>query len=116
MVKVEFDPKKDQANREKHGVSLGIGNELDWNTMLVQVDDAENYGEDRWIGIAPKDDRLYTAVYAVLDDETVRMVSLRLATNAEIERYERQNQPQGKIQAKQRRRRSPRKGRHKGRS
>lgn len=34
----------------------------------------------RRIGIAPKDDRLYTAVYTVLGDETVRMISLRLAT------------------------------------
>jgi uncharacterized protein len=115
MVKVEFDPKKDEANRDKHGVSLGVGSDLEWNSMLVEVDDAEAYGEDRWIGIAPKDDRLYTAVYVVLDDETVRMISLRLATNAEIEHYERQGQPQRKIQAKQRRRRSPRKGRNKGR-
>jgi uncharacterized DUF497 family protein len=57
-VKVEFNPKKDEANRDKHGISLGLASELDWNTMMVQVDDAENYGEDRWIGIAPKDDRM----------------------------------------------------------
>jgi uncharacterized DUF497 family protein len=37
MVKVEFDPKKDEANREKHGVSLELADELDWNTMMVQA-------------------------------------------------------------------------------
>jgi hypothetical protein len=38
--------------------------------MLLQVDDREDYGEERWIGIAPQGGRLYTAVFTMRGDET----------------------------------------------
>jgi uncharacterized DUF497 family protein len=34
--------------------------------------------------------RLYTVVFTMRDDETPRVISLRRATNTEIERYETQ--------------------------
>jgi uncharacterized DUF497 family protein len=113
-VEIEFDPQKDEANRKKHAVSLDLARELDWNAMQVTADDADEHGEERWIGIAPKGDRLYTTVYTIRGEDTMRIISLRQATNAEIERYEHQGKRQGKIQAQQRRRRGPHKGRHKG--
>ena len=58
--------------------------------MLLQVDDREDYGEERWIGIAPQGGRLYTAVFTMRDHGTLRIISLRRATNTEIERYETQ--------------------------
>ncbi|MGH8289332.1 MAG: BrnT family toxin [Steroidobacteraceae bacterium] len=114
-MRIEYDPAKDASNRAQHGISLAAAERLDWDAMLMQVDDAENYGEERWIGIAPKGNGLYTTVYTVRGEDIMRIVSLRRATNAEIERYERQGQPQGKIQAKQRRRRGPHSSRHKSR-
>lgn len=58
--------------------------------MLVQVDDKEDYGEVHWISVAPREGRLYTVVFTMRDDETPRTISLRRATNTEIERYETQ--------------------------
>jgi uncharacterized DUF497 family protein len=43
-----------------------------------------------WIGVAPREGRLYTVVFTMRDDETPRIISLRRATNTEIERYETQ--------------------------
>jgi uncharacterized protein len=91
-VEIEFDPAKDRANRRKHGVSLALAAELDWNAMWVRADDAGDYGEDRWIGVGPKGTRRYTVVFTVRDDdETMCIVSLRRATNQEIKCYEGQN-------------------------
>jgi uncharacterized DUF497 family protein len=58
--------------------------------MLLQVDDREDYGEERWVGIAPQGGRLYTAVFTMRDHGTLRIISLRRAANTEIERYETQ--------------------------
>lgn len=114
-MEFEFDPKKDEANRRQHGVSLALARDLDWNAMLVSVDDASDPNEERWIGIAPKADRLYVAVYTVRDEDTMRIISLRPATNTEIRGYEQQQgRKQGRVQAKHRRQRGTRQGRHKG--
>ncbi len=103
-------------NRKQHGVSLNLARELDWNAMQVTVDDASDPDEERWIGIAPKGDRLYVTVYTVEDEDAMRIISLRPATNAETRRYEQQDSKQGRIQAKHRRQRGAHQGRHKGRS
>ena len=34
-MRIEFDPAKDSANQTKHGVSLALAGELDWETALV---------------------------------------------------------------------------------
>ena len=89
-MEMEFDKAKDRRNRAKHGLSLGFAARLNWDSMLVQVDDKEDYGEERWIGVAPRERRLYTVVFTMRDDEIPRIISLRRATNTEIERYETQ--------------------------
>ncbi len=51
---IEFDPAKDLANQDKHGVSLAMAVELDWEAALVWVDERIEYGEARLIALAPK--------------------------------------------------------------
>lgn len=50
---IEFDPAKDLANRDKHGVSLALAIELNWDAALVWVDERIEYGEARMIALAP---------------------------------------------------------------
>lgn len=44
-MQIEFDPAKDAANRSKHGVSLALAVELDWDAALAWVDDRFGYDE-----------------------------------------------------------------------
>ena len=37
-MRVEFDHAKDTANQVKHGVSLAMASELEWEAALVWVD------------------------------------------------------------------------------
>lgn len=46
-MRIEFDPDKDAGNPAKHGVSLALAGELDWDAALVWVDERYAYGEWR---------------------------------------------------------------------
>ena len=52
-MKIEFDSAKDASNQAKHGVSLTLAGELDWDAALVWVDERVEYGEMRMIALAP---------------------------------------------------------------
>jgi len=53
-MRIEFDSAKDVNNRAKHGVSLALANELEWESALVWIDDRFDYDEMRMIALAPR--------------------------------------------------------------
>lgn len=85
-MRIEFDPAKDAANRQKHGASLAVAGELDWKTVLVWVDDRFEYGETRMIALAPKTAILHYAAF--VDRGNVRrIISLCRANRREVKYY-----------------------------
>lgn len=72
---------------QKHGVSLADAVRLDWDGMRVKLATRRDYGEERYLGIALLGDRLYSVVFTPRD-ETLRIISLRKASNTEIDAYE----------------------------
>ena len=87
-MEIEFDPWKSRGNRKKHGLSLANAKRLDWESMIAWVDDSRDYGEERWVGIAPLGDGpLYTVVFVEIDQEHVRVISLRRSTTPEVHIY-----------------------------
>jgi len=83
---VEFDPTKDAANLAKHGVSLALAAELDWDAALVWIDDRFEYDELRMIALAPQTATLYYVVFVDLG-EVHRIISLRPANRREVKHY-----------------------------
>ncbi|MDQ6694160.1 MAG: BrnT family toxin [Chloroflexota bacterium] len=55
--------------------------------MLMILDDREEYGEDRWVGIALLRDPAVIVVYTAPDEETTRIISLRKALTDERAQY-----------------------------
>lgn len=53
-MRIDFDPAKDASNFSKHGLSLAVALELDWDEALVWIDERQDYGEMRMIALAPK--------------------------------------------------------------
>ena len=85
-MRIEFDPAKDAENRTKHGVSLALAGELDWEAALVWVDDRFEYTELRMIALAPKTNILYYVAF--VDRGAVRrIISLRPANRREVKHY-----------------------------
>ena len=85
-MKIEFDPAKDAANQTKHGVSLSMADDLDWEAALVWVDKRFEYGELRMIALAPKTGTLYYVAF-VDRGEGRRVISLRRANRREVKHY-----------------------------
>ena len=85
-MKIEFDPAKDEGNQSKHGVSLALADELDWEAALVWVDDRFEYSELRMIALAPKTNILYYVAF-VDRGSARRIISLRRANRREVKHY-----------------------------
>jgi uncharacterized protein len=85
-MQLEFDPKKDAGNLVKHGVSLGLAYELDWNAALVWVDDRFEYDEIRMVALIPRTSTLYYVAFVDRGD-VMRIISLRRATRREVKHY-----------------------------
>ncbi len=85
-MQIEFDPDKDEINKAKHGVSLALASELDWDAALVWVDDRYEYDEVRMIALAPETGALYYVAY-VDHGEMLKIISLRRAVRREVKHY-----------------------------
>lgn len=83
---VEFDSAKDIANKKKHGISLSVANELNWEAALVWVDGRYEYNETRMIALAPKTNILYYVAF-VDRGEALRIISARRANRREVKHY-----------------------------
>ena len=85
-MQIEFDPIKDTENKGKHGVSLSLASELDWDAALVWIDERFQYGEVRMSALAPETNTLYYVAF-VDRDLVRRVISLRRATRSEVKHY-----------------------------
>ncbi len=83
---IAYDPAKDIANVAKHGVSLALAVELEWESAVMWPDLRREYGEARMVAIGYIGLRLYLVVF-VDRAEVRRIVSLRKANQREVKRY-----------------------------
>lgn len=89
-MRIEFDPAKDVTNQGKHGISLSLAIELDWEAALVWVDERFEYNEMRMIALAPRTEILYYVAF--VDRGSVRrIISLRRANRREVKHYVQNN-------------------------
>ena len=83
----EFDPVKDAANREKHGVGLTFGARIFEDAdYLILPTIREEDEEERYLAIGMVGRKLWTAVH-VWRDDTVRFISVRRSKKREQEAY-----------------------------
>jgi uncharacterized protein len=87
MLKFEFDPGKDTANRRKHGISLERAVDFDWAEARIGPDTRRDYGEPRFIATGLIEGRLHVMVFARRGD-AMRVIGLRKANRREAKRHE----------------------------
>ena len=85
-MQFEFDPAKDSAKHTKHGVSLALAEELDWDAALVWIDDRFENDEWRMTALPPRTGILYYVAF-VDRGELRRIISLRRANRREIKHH-----------------------------
>jgi hypothetical protein len=89
-MKIAFDPTKDAVNHAKHGVSLVVAEELDWDSAVIWPDQRRDYGEQRMVGLALRGTRLFCVAFTDRGDKR-RIISLRKANAREVRRYVSEN-------------------------
>ena len=87
-MKFIWDRRKNKNNIEKHDLDFADAYKVFASPMLTGVDDREDYGEDRWIGIGLMDGRVVIIVFTEPEEDTIRVISFRKATTDERKKYE----------------------------
>jgi uncharacterized protein len=86
-VQFTWDPRKAAANLRKHGVSFAEAATVFADPLALAVSDALHPERDILIGQSERH-RILLAVYAEVDDDTIRIISARRATSHERRGYE----------------------------
>ena len=85
----EWDPAKAEANFKKHGVRFEHAAEACGDPFaVVELDDSEDYGEDRFVLTGRAADGVLTIVYTERN-ERIRIISAREANDYERRIYHR---------------------------
>lgn len=83
-MEIVFDPAKDAANLEKHGISLARA--ADFEILAFIADDRQDYGETRYRAWGQIDGVAHCLAFTVRDG-TLRAISLRRAHDKEMKRH-----------------------------
>jgi uncharacterized protein len=84
----EWDERKKEVNIDKHGFDFADADRIFDLPMAVELDERDDYGEDRWIGTGMLDGRVVVVIYTEPDEEITRIISLRKALSYERKNYE----------------------------
>jgi uncharacterized DUF497 family protein len=87
-MQIEWDEAKNRGNLRKHGFHLADAAEMFDGPFLARPDTREDYGEERWIGIGMTKGRVAFVAFTAESHETIRIISIRKATNEERQEYE----------------------------
>jgi uncharacterized DUF497 family protein len=84
-----WDPKKDRANRAKHGLGFDEVQALfEGDSDYLVIYDAEHSDdEDRFLAIGPISRGVVVVAHAEPVDDVIRIISARMATRAEEELF-----------------------------
>ena len=82
---IEFDPAKDAANQAKHGVSLALAGEFDWDAVRVTPARTER-GETRMKVLGDVGGAIFSAIVTTRGTAQ-RIISLRRANRKERREY-----------------------------
>ena len=89
MNPFELDPVKDEANKQKHLLPLGLGIQVFDEHFIEEQDVRNDYGEARFVAMGPVRSlagRICVTVYTWRNAKR-RLISFRKANYEEIARY-----------------------------
>lgn len=86
-MEYEWDEAKREANLARHGLDFALATDFDWSQAVVLPDTRENYGEQRYVALAPIRERVHVMAFTPRNAR-VRIIGLRKANLREQKRYE----------------------------
>ncbi len=86
-MEIEFDPKKSAKNARERGLPFELAAALDWEQAHIVQDERHDYGETRFVALAPWRGRLHVVCFSVRRG-AYRIISFRKANKREERAYE----------------------------
>lgn len=87
MMQFEWDENKNEINLRKHKIDFSDVPIVFKGPMLIDYDDRQDYGEERWIGMGLMNDILVIVIFTERGEDTIRIISARKANQKECKRY-----------------------------
>ena len=87
-MRFEWDRTKNKTNIRDHKIDFSDAPRIFNGPMLVELDDREDYGEDRSTGIGLLRNIVVVVVFTEPRQDTIRIISVRKANKHERTRYE----------------------------
>ncbi|HEY9835116.1 MAG TPA: BrnT family toxin [Stenomitos sp.] len=87
-MQFEWDEAKNLENIRKHRIDFADVPDMFDGSMLVELDERTDYGEDRWIGIGFLRNGVAVVVWTERQDDVIRIISARKANRYERQRFE----------------------------
>jgi hypothetical protein len=92
-LEFEWDESKARTNLEKHGVSFFTAVAIFRNERIERIDEREDYGEIRWIGLGRAGLEVYRVIFTWRSENRIRIISAQRANRNEHETYYREVHP-----------------------
>ncbi|CAN5425954.1 BrnT family toxin [soil metagenome] len=83
----EWDEEKNNANIRKHGFDFADAWKVFGSQLVIELDDRNDYGEDRWAGVGLLEGRIVKIIFTEPNENTIRVISLRKAKKYERQHY-----------------------------
>lgn len=77
----EYDPRKAQTNRQKHGISFAEAELVFFDPLAIHDIDPDAIGEERFIAVGRGNSGLLLVVVYTMRGDTIRLISARRATS-----------------------------------
>jgi uncharacterized DUF497 family protein len=88
-IAFEWDPRKDSANRRKHGVGFAEASTVFDDPLSTTIPDPDHADdEERFVIVGMSSERSLLAVVHTIRGERIRLISARSATKHERRDYE----------------------------
>ncbi|WFE69821.1 BrnT family toxin (plasmid) [Thiomicrospira sp. R3] len=88
-MNIEYDERKAQTNVQKHGVSFEEAQTALYDPFALVLEDGETIDEERFLLVGRSEkSRVLLVVYAYRQEDIIRIISARKATNREKVEYE----------------------------
>lgn len=84
----EWDDNKNKLNIKSHELDFADAWMIFEEPMLVDIDNREDYGEERFVGIGFLHSSVVVIVFTEPKEDTIRVISLRKALKYERENFE----------------------------
>jgi len=86
-MKFEWDENKNAINIRNHKIDFVDVPGVFKGGILIDYDDRNDYGEDRWIGMGLLHNIVVVVVFTEPRKDTIRIISARKANRNEQEKY-----------------------------